>query len=101
MSTYDNFTKLAALGAAGYLIYKMRQAQKMEAKTDETSTIRMAEYRPASHLFWNPIVATKVYRDGPISWVAEDSHGAKWVAYTGSDTPPKFFRLNAVHKNNL
>lgn len=96
MSSFDTFTFLAAVAAGVFVVYRFQQAIAQEKKVDESTTTRYPEYRPASHLFWNPLLVTRVYKDGPLSWVGEDSSGRKWVAYSGQNTPPEFFKLNAT-----
>lgn len=87
MSTFDTFTKVAAVGAVAYVIWQIRKANAEEAAVDN-SYVKMAEYRKASHLFDNPVLVVNLYRDGPLSWVAEDSSGRKWAAYGAGDKPP-------------
>lgn len=87
MASFDNFTKLAAVGAVAYVIYRMRKANKQEAAVDN-SYVKMAEYRNAGHICYNPVIVANLYRDGPLSWVAEDTSGRKWVAYGAGDKPP-------------
>lgn len=93
-SVQNNFTFLAALAAAGYVVYQMSRATTQERAVD-LSYVRMAEYRPASALCDNPALVVNLYRDGPLSWVAEDSSGRKWVAYGAGDQPPAYLRQRA------
>ena len=86
-STFQTFTFIAAAAAAGFVIYQMRQASAQEAAVDN-SYLKMAEYRKASQLLYNPVIVANLYRDGPLSWVAEDTSGRKWVAYGSGDKPP-------------
>ncbi|QKE44380.1 hypothetical protein [Yaravirus sp. 'brasiliensis'] len=87
MASFDNFTKLAAVGAVAYVIWQIRKANKEEAAVDN-SYVKMAEYRNAGQLCDNPVIVANLYRDGPLSWVAEDTSGRKWVAYGSGDKPP-------------
>jgi hypothetical protein len=101
MADFSTITKVAAVGAAVYLIMQMRKASVQESAQDESGPVRYAEYRPASSLFWNPVLVTRVYKDGPLSWVGEDSSGRKWISYTGGTTAPAVFRKNMTHKSQI
>jgi hypothetical protein len=93
-----NITYIAAAAAVGYVIYQARKAQTTEL-LDVQTAVRTPEYRKATDLFWHPAIVNKIYKDGPISWVAEADGGRKWIAYGSHPTiPPPVFQNMIIVK---
>lgn len=86
-------TYAAAVGAAVYLVRQLRRAQVQETSVVNDST-RKPRYRRASVISpYSPIPITALYRDGPMSWVAEAGNGIKYIAYSSNPLePPEIFQ---------
>lgn len=86
------------IGIAG-VVYVISQANKVMKKQDEVDeqSTRIPQYFSTGDNNSEFIKATKVYKDGPISWVAEASDGSKWVQYSSATmAPPALMRKYAL-----
>jgi hypothetical protein len=45
-----------------------------------------------------PTIVKRVYKEGPLSWIAEEESGKKWIAYSASDNMPAQFQRLVVAK---
>lgn len=91
-------TYWAAAAAVAWVAYRTYQAKQTEEEV-HTEGDRTPEYRNAAHMMSaGPTVVKKVYKEGPLSWIAEEECGKKWIAYSASDNVPATFQRLLVTK---
>jgi hypothetical protein len=91
-----NWAFIAASAGVLYLVTRVNKLNQKQDENDEQS-VRQPQYYSTGDNNGEFIPIVKVYKDGPISWVAEASDGSKWVQYSNSTTrPPQLMRKNAI-----
>lgn len=87
-----NWSFVAGLAGVVFILHQTRTVQKKQDEIDEQS-IRIPQYFSTGDNQSEFIPARKVYKDGPITWVAEASDGTKWIQYSNSTArPPSLLR---------
>lgn len=88
-----DYVIIAAILAVIYLVYNAQRALAEEATRVPASG--PPRYRLLSENRNEPILTQRIYRDGPLSWVAETPGGDRIIAYSANASegpPPQLLR---------